>query len=613
MQLSARLRRVESLLQRLTDADPTASEALLSEASFDGSITTPIEAHSLPPLMSLFDNSVFGHQIRANPKEREHTSASQDVEGQKICLLLSRLLPSQEDADLISGSTNAWGLGRTLYPVPNRTIPPTLNVTAICRSSPLVIARTLMVVAIFIQQLPPEFNTARLHFDSPIQSVLQKYLHNVTDLVTSKDDFACTMEGLECLLLQTLFYINDGNLRRAWLSARRSLNVAQFLGLQKSYLALARKPELDDAAVRARAIMWLKAVMVDRFLAPILGLPCGVGHDCFGDDCNMVPIQDSHDVFERKLCLIAGHVAMRNQKEPPPGYTATLEIDEKLDKIARVMGDVLLKIPDFSVMLPSAESESIFKAIVNQIWFYSLTLFLHIPWMLPAFTDGKFEYSRATCLHAARELLKRYLALRTTNNTQGSARVVDFSTVIAAVTLILNQVGSAQQSADTKHSENDNRLVSEVIESMRTASRGPREFMARQGVEVMEALFKPKNCAPSNETNDRLRLTIPFFGPVVINRNCTPNRPLPETSSHVPTEEISVQEGSQCPEYCSKGFTPCDVPHGSYRLSFEDFNLSEPGWLPPLEAWDFDNISPWSAGFGLWDVSTGDVQKGEQV
>jgi hypothetical protein len=255
----------------------------------------------------------------------------------------------------------------------------------------------------------------------------------------------------------------------------------------------------------------------------------------------------------------------------------------------------------------SLEEDDGFKLVLNQIWFYTLCLFLHIPWMLRAFTDHKFEYSRFACLQASREQLRRYLALRGTNNTQGTARVVDFATTIASATLILNQVGSAANPADAKLEENDEPLVLKVVESMRIVSRGPREFMARQGVQVIETLLALTTPDQGISATTRIRLTIPYFGPISIQRRSNLQPPAQSAAIQFPIENSDIL-GRQAHSVEAPDDAPCDVgnnffPDHGHDLSFEYTEMSDPGWLPPLEAWDFDNVLDWGDTFGLWDVS----------
>ena len=358
---------------------------------------------------------------------------------------------------------------------------------------------------------------------------------------------------------------------------------------------------------KARAMMWMRTVLVDRYLAPILGMPCGVGEDCFGDDHSMRPFECLLDVFERRLCVIAGLIATRNQRDPSPGYNATLDIDEELEKVTKEMGDILTVIPTLSTVHRSIEEDDGFKLVLNQMWFYTLCLFLHIPWMLRAFTDHKFEYSRFACLQASREQLKRYLALRSTNNTQGTARVVDFATTIASATLILNQVGSAANPTSARHEDDDEPLVSKVVESMRIVARGPREFMARQGAQVIETLLALKNSDQSATTTTRIRLTIPYFGPISIQRRSNPDSTGGRDAVQRLTENNGLLDGSVTTNNASNNasfeIATGHAPDYGHDLSFEYTDISEPGWLPPLDAWDFDNVPDWGDTFGLWDVS----------
>ena len=68
----------------------------------------------------------------------------------------------------------------------------------------------------------------------------------VADSITSDDDISGSIEGLECLLLQELFYIYTGNLRRAWLSIRRGLAFAQLLNLQNEFTKPLTKGDPDE-------------------------------------------------------------------------------------------------------------------------------------------------------------------------------------------------------------------------------------------------------------------------------------------------------------------------------------------------------------------------------
>ncbi|KAI1630415.1 hypothetical protein EDD37DRAFT_103745 [Exophiala viscosa] len=610
--LLARLQRVESLLDGLTHTDD--SELIERTPLPAGSVSTPIEGDDNPPVISLFDNAIFRRHEKASPSHGLEDSATlksthspTDATSEKLRLTLVNLLPCQEDAELVAASTNGWGLRQVLCtPVDglfrDATDSAAFDIAAVSRDKAVVVARTLLYLAVCLQQLPPGYDWSNFHFKCSVDTVLHKYLTTVADLVTCKDDLACTLEGVECLLLQSLFYINDGNLRRAWLAGRRALNIAQFLGIHKRFLRIVRQAD-SQKRNKASIMMWLKIVMVDRYLALVLGFPCGVGEDCFGEEEDLLkPVEDLHDVFERRLCIVSGMIAKRNSKELPPSYTATLDIDEHLDKLAKDMPQTWFSVPTFSTARGSSANIKEYEMMMNQIWFFQLTQMLHLPFMLRAFTESRYEYSKITCINASRELLLRYLALRGTNNTQLHARVVDFATVIAGVVLILNHVGSTRSANKdiSNQTEDDINLVQRVLESMRIVGRGERDIMARQGAELMEALLAIDADAPGTHPRRNIRLTVPFIGTVAISSAPAADVTEPQATGSQLQLPVHVQpEHDVALGYSTSIFAP-------HNLSFEQANIPDPSWFPPVEAWDLDNLNsdPTSSNpYSFWNFS----------
>jgi hypothetical protein len=84
-----------------------------------------------------------------------------------------------------------------------------------------------------MQQLPPGFQTSRLNLCGSLQEHMHRYVITVASLL-SDNDLIGTMEGVECLILQGAYQINAGNLRRAWLSFRRGISIAQLMGLHRA-------------------------------------------------------------------------------------------------------------------------------------------------------------------------------------------------------------------------------------------------------------------------------------------------------------------------------------------------------------------------------------------
>lgn len=107
------------------------------------------------------------------------------------------------------------------------------NVSTVSQRHPVMIARLLFCVAICIQQLPPDFDQGKLETKSANRQRLNSIMEFLIQNVTSDDEIAATIEGVECLTLQGIYEVNAGNLRRSWLAYRKAVTMAQFLGLHR--------------------------------------------------------------------------------------------------------------------------------------------------------------------------------------------------------------------------------------------------------------------------------------------------------------------------------------------------------------------------------------------
>jgi len=132
----------------------------------------------------------------------------------------------------------------------------TFNLAEVAKRHPTSIARSILYIAVCVQQLDPDFDASRLHLLPSIDARLDKYMTTVQSLVTSDDEMVSTIEGLECLVLQGLYHINAGNPRRAWLTFRRALNLGQLMGIHRK----------KGSTIPGGREMWFQAVQVDRYL-----------------------------------------------------------------------------------------------------------------------------------------------------------------------------------------------------------------------------------------------------------------------------------------------------------------------------------------------------------
>lgn len=76
------------------------------------------------------------------------------------------------------------------------------------------------------------------------------------------------------------------------------------------------------------------------------------------------------------------------------------------------------------------------RRLQKQLFHYNLLNQLHLPYMLRESVERKFEYSRITCVNSCREILSRFIMLRRWNQVAFSCRTIDFTALMAAMTLL---------------------------------------------------------------------------------------------------------------------------------------------------------------------------------
>ena len=178
---------------------------------------------------------------------------------EKLRRQLAAMLPCQEDVDYLSDSSRGfWLIRRHMMPqilgIPDQDLHKPFDVSTVSVSHPMIVARLLLCVALCIQQLPPNIDLRRLRTKAPLLEMMENVIAFVTATVTSDDELIGSMEGIECLVLQGIYQVNAGNLRRSWLTFRRAVNVAQLMGLHN--LPLKTSQEAPGLMETRRHYMW---------------------------------------------------------------------------------------------------------------------------------------------------------------------------------------------------------------------------------------------------------------------------------------------------------------------------------------------------------------------
>ncbi|KAF1931410.1 uncharacterized protein M421DRAFT_57013 [Didymella exigua CBS 183.55] len=458
---------------------------------------------------------------------------------------LTGLLPSQHDADIIFGSSNGWMILEGIYSASkdiyvNRDEQSyALDMAAVAQQPSIIVARTLLHLAICINSLPPEFDGTRLQNIWSLDDTVSNYVTTVNSLVTNADEHMLTLYGLECLMLLAIQHMNSANLRQAWLVIRRAMNLAHLMGFHR--IVMQRDLDPPVPAVSNAKSLWRHMVDLDRYLGLHLRLP-------FGADDVPVSENDEPQVIHRaRINALSREIADLDRSITPQSYAKALSLDERLETNMREMPREFWEVPNMPCTARSAESFAALERLMVQMWHFELKIFVHLPYLLRAPVEPRYEFSKVTALQASRDVVMRWFALRNAGITQACCRLSEISVFMAAVTLTLDiviELALHDKAAVQKAKGADFAMLCRLVGELdKLARASTREKIAARSAAVLKKMLAALD--PGRQAAGPVRLTIPFFGTVVLAYRELPRRPrfgldsetgrsMHVTGSHVP-------------------------------------------------------------------------------
>ncbi|KAL1631977.1 hypothetical protein SLS56_004182 [Neofusicoccum ribis] len=343
---------------------------------------------------------------------------------------------------------------------------------------------------------------------------LNNTLALVDALIISDDEYAATIEGMECALLVSKCYSEIGQPRRAWLASRKGLTYAQLM--------------VWDS-------VWWSLYQTDRFLSLLLGLPYGISDaHCDLNYYNKESDTDDQRDFMLKLSVLAGKVIDRTQGVHELSLAAALELDQELDTIVESMPAGWWNTQtEIMGTIDPVQLIQLRERLLAQICFQQLRVYLHLPFMLKSTSmanSSKYAYSRSTCFGASRELIVLYHFLRSGNGEPlYECKVIDFLGFTAAVLIMLGLLGYARVndgSPGAYHNaiqeEQDWRLIEITMDIFGRASTEKGGKVASQSLKVLQQLSSVRNINRDlvGEHEDKVaqRIVIPYFGTISVRR-----------------------------------------------------------------------------------------------
>ncbi|KAL4987323.1 hypothetical protein BDW68DRAFT_161249 [Aspergillus falconensis] len=428
-QLRDRLRLVESRLAQVLhqDAIPTPACGIDQHAHPSPAYTEDAAVHQPPPPCP------------------PPSLPARIAPGENISQTLYGALPSAQDTALIATASSHHSIPfheilTTPYSILDRdglrAYSALLSITG-PGVHPVLIARHMLHLASFLQHLHPDLHEEIRGLSEPPSAMRDRLAEMAIRLVTTRDQFVGSVEFLECIMIQSLYEANCGYLRRSWMTARRAMAIAQSMGFHQSGARLQYQVLHPDTKAYPH-FMWFRIVFYDRQMCLLLGMPEGSLDRTMGSDAMLA--QDSPvGRLERQHCLVMSRLLERNYADPAacPDYAVTRDLDRELHRLARALPSRWWLTPNLS---KEQQKEALFwdmRRLSAQLCHYNLLNQLHLPYLLRHSDERKYDYSHITCVNASREILSRFIMLRRWNRVAFSCRTIDFTALMAAMTLLL--------------------------------------------------------------------------------------------------------------------------------------------------------------------------------
>ncbi|KAF2134733.1 hypothetical protein P153DRAFT_427380 [Dothidotthia symphoricarpi CBS 119687] len=412
---------------------------------------------------------------------------------------------------------------------------------------PTLLAKYMLILATCLQFAHPELHADEIHrLSEPPRQLMRRVADTAISLVTSKDEFLNSVEALECVMLESLYLANGGNLRRAWFACRRAMVVAQMLGLHRGDCQ--QPPHLTTTSQTiVPNFFWFRIVCTDRQLCLMLGLPQGSLDVSMATEAALANDSPSGQ-FERKQCVIASRILAHNEMSgvaTNDDFTAVLELDSELQQAANEMPGQWWLVPNLASSMQDKEKTFWeMLRLIEQMLYFNLLNLLHLPYMLRSNkpsaeeTDKKFnyEYSKMASINASRELLTRFIMLRSFNRVAFFCRAVDFFAITAAMTLVIAHLDGHRKQRQRQyeggvaginvlaHQRNGDRAMMEkVLENMEGVAKLSTDALSQRSASLLKSLLalevdaaEGKPGASGTEAGHSLQLGIPYFGTVRI-------------------------------------------------------------------------------------------------
>ena len=368
---------------------------------------------------------------------------------------------------------------------------------------PILMARRLIGLAVSLRQMNPRDINLTMDGKSPWDTA-ELYFSAASRYVTCNDVYVGSLDGLETLLLESVYRIITGNWRLAWLCCRRAISVGHLIGLGNQ----SRRPNesSQDLLLDSRAeYLWFRLIYCQRFLSLMLHLPFTATDNRFASeeylasDSLMGKLERLHGALMGRIGERNDHVRQQTTRwaTDHKSYTETQDIDHELKCAARLMPAKWWVTPELDSSVPYDEASQQTARVLTQVHHQNLLVLLHGPYFLSTCNGTEYTpnltYSKTTATNASREVITRFTAYRDFQNLACFRYATDIKALTAVTTLLLGHLdGHRQGRGNTLDHQrmSDLGLIEEHIEGIESLAGMHDEGLAHSSASTLRKLVE---------------------------------------------------------------------------------------------------------------------------
>ncbi|KAL7923105.1 hypothetical protein ACQKWADRAFT_291226 [Trichoderma austrokoningii] len=585
LQMGDRVVRVEALVEQLLEKMAKGSNTCAATEEKAGDVL-PAELHSNSCEPVLDDDTPQYEILDRDSSIRLPPSNSLDKH-KDLSRTLYEAIPTPKDIDIISNargdlSARFYQMLTVSYHDLDKSDPQSLNVLFEPPgpdAHPVMIGLYMLRIATFLQHLHPNLDKNLQGLSEPPRQIMNRLFNTAVRLVSSDESLTSSIQGIECVMMESLWHTNGGDLRKGLTAIRRAMTIAQLMGFHRC------KP-LDDQP----KFIWFRIVFAERHICLMLGLP----QSCIDQSMASREALESDTPMgrlERKHCVIASRILQRNQSEPSPDdFALTQELDAELQRAAAE--DLPRKWWLHSNLATVLDDpEQLFwdmRRLFHQLFHHTLLNQLHLPYMLrSSLNEHDNQYARATCVTASREVLSRFITFRSADRIAFWCRTMDWFSLMAAMTLLIAHLDGHRRGSNwlTHQRPGDRAMMEQVYESMEEVSRRHGDALGARSVELLRRLLAIEAEAAGQldavEEKSDVRVYIPYFGTITISSGGTISR---EMQSRTQIPEANPGDDSAQ----TWGSTPADA--GLTDTTDNLFQQGDSMFTAGLDDWAYQTV-----------------------